>query len=196
MWVTASFKSVTTPPLILHPFSHVCPRSHFRSENISRVTQLINAPENTRVGLLIPASLNHSVFHLSLLMKRPRLCGVLFWYAAPAAAAASSWEIFKSFHKSCSVLLRQDAAELQVTFTVFGNTCSASDELNSRLFLLLFPLWKISDATLHSNCVPSVWIPPFVLLPSPPFGVCSLPTRTACKGFGILKAETLRYVAH
>lgn len=160
-------------------------------ENISRVTQLINSPENTCVSLLIPASLNHSVFHLSVLMTRPRLCGVLFLYAAAAAVSSCLSKIFKSFHRSCSVLLRHDAAERQAeTF---------SDVYRTRV---QHPMNWIKDQWWHFALKPCFFCLESPLCSGFQFSACSLPTgiaNAAYKGFvsnGILKAETLPYVAH
>lgn len=78
------------------------------------MTQLINAPESTCVSLLIPASLNQSVFHLRVLMELPRLCGVLFLYAAAAAVSSCPWGRYSNLLTSLVLFGFHDAAELQV----------------------------------------------------------------------------------
>lgn len=169
-------------------------------ENISRVTQLINSPDNTCVSLLIPASLNHSVFHLSVLMKLPRLCGVLFLYAAAAAVSSCPWErysnLFTSLVLFCSAMVPPSFRRRRfLTFTehVFSIIMK---------WIIHYCVSFMKDQWWHFALKPRFFCLDPSLCSGFQFSACSLPTRTAntaYKGFGsdgILKAETLPYVAH
>lgn len=136
------------------------------------MTQLINSPGNTCVSLLIPAPLNHSVFHLSVPTERPRLRAVLFLHAA--AAAVSSCPSGRYSNPFTSLVLFGSAMMPEsfrrrrfLTFTgVFGIS------MNRIIHYFLY------ERSAMALCISPVWIPPFVLVSSSPPVLCQPGPRT------------------